>query len=291
MQISHSAIRLDAEHISGSIAGTPAFTDISLSIHPGEFVGILGTHDAGKTALLQTLSGITPAQSGAVLLNGINLYEYRERFNMLIGYVFQKETIHQTISVYDTLYYAALIRFPLAGSFWQHAKKETIMQRVGEVLRLLKLEELASVKIKRLSIGQRKQVMLGVELLTSPPLLCIDEPFVGLNAAEQEQMTDLLHKLAREGRTIILATQQRLESLRQLDLIAMLAKGQLVFYGPPQLAFNVFKVKDFPDLYEKIEKFAPEELSKHYRSSPVYKKYIAARLEKRYKTERVQNGV
>ena len=117
----------------------------------------------------------------------------------------------------------------------------------------------------------------------------MDEPLLGLNAAEAEQMFDLLHKLTREGRTVILATSQRLESLRQLDLIAILAKGQLVFYGPPQLAFNVFKVKDFPDLYEKIERFAPEELAKHYRASPVYKKYIAARLEKRYKTERVQD--
>jgi len=290
VQISHSAIRLDAEHISGSVARSSAFSDISLSIHPGEFVGILGTQGVGKTSLLQTLSGMIPAQSGTVLLNSLNLYEQRERFSMLIGYVFQHETIHLTLSVYDTLYYAALIRFPLAGSFWQQAKKETIIQRVGQVLRLLKLEDMADVKIKRLSIGQRKQVMLGVELLTSPPLLCIDEPFVGLSAAEQEQMMDVLHKLAREGRTVILTAQQRLESLRELDLIAILAKGQLVFYGPPQLAFNVFKVKDFPDLYEKIEKFAPEELAKHYRASPVYKKYIAARLEKRYKTERVQAG-
>ena len=265
------------------------FSHISLSIHPGEFVGILGTEETGKTALLQALSGIAPAQSGAVLLNGMNLYEQRERFNMLIGYVFQHETLHLTLSVHDTLYYAALIRFPLAGSFWQHAKKETIIQRVDEVLRLLKLEEQAEMKMKRLSVGQRRKVMLGAELLTSPPLLCVDEPLLGLNAAEAEQMFDLLHKLTREGRTVILATSQRLESLRQLDLIAILAKGQLVFYGPPQLAFNVFKVKDFPDLYEKIERFAPEELAKHYRASPVYKKYIAARLEKRYKTERVQD--
>jgi len=128
------------------------------------------------------------------------------------------------------------------------------------VLRSLELDSQAKTKIKKLSGGQRKRVNLGIELLTSPPLLFLDEPTSGLDPALEERMMKLFHKLSREGRTVIVSTHI-MESLHVLDLVAILHKGWLVFYGPPDLALNSFKVQEFADIYNKLMKFAPEELA------------------------------
>jgi ABC-type multidrug transport system ATPase subunit len=275
-----TAIRLDAQGLSKSVDGTKILSDVSLSVHPGEFVGLLGPSGAGKSTLLNALNGFRPADQGRVLLNGTNLYEKFDRFRTLLGYVPQDDIVHTSLSVYKALYYSALLRLP------QTETRDAIKQRVMEVIRILELEAQAKTKIKKLSGGQRKRISLGIELLTSPPLLFLDEPTSGLDPGLEERMMKLFHKLSREGRTVILTTHI-MESLELLNLVAILNKGWLVFYGPPKLALNTFKVTEFSDIYDKLEKFDPAALAHQYRISPIYKKYVTSRLAKRYKTERI----
>ncbi len=282
-----TAIRLDAQGLATMVDGVPLLSNISLSVHPGEFVGLLGPSGAGKSTLLNAMNGFRPASEGKVLLNGTNLYTQFDRFRTLIGYVPQDDIVHTSLSVYKSLYYAALLRFSLSSVSQKSSSRDAIKRRVTEVIRILGLEAQAKTKIKRLSGGQRKRVSLGIELLTSPPILFLDEPTSGLDPGLEERMMRLFHKLAREGRTVIITTHI-MESLELLDLAAILVKGHLVFYGPPQLALKAFKVEDFADIYTKLERFRPIDLANQYRSSPLYKKYITARLSKRYKTEPVR---
>ena len=287
MKQPHIAIRLDAQGISKQANGTKILSNISLSVHPGEFVGLLGPSGAGKSTLLNALNGFRPAEEGRVLLNGSNLYKDFHRFRTSIGYVPQDDIVHRSLSVYKALYYSALLRLPFVMSDKNSNKKESVKQRVLEVIRTLGLEAQTKTKIKRLSGGQRKRVSLGIELLTSPSLLFLDEPTSGLDPGLEERMMNLFHKLAQEGRTVIITTHI-MESLNLLDLVAILVKGHLVFYGPPQLALKAFQVEEFSEIYKRLEQYNPAALAQQYRNSPIYKKYITARLAKRYKTEPVE---
>lgn len=269
------------------VQNTPILANISLSVHPGEFVGLLGPSGAGKSTLLNALNGFRPADEGRVLLNGTNLYTDFHRFRALIGYVPQEDIVHRSLSVYNALYYSALLRFPLAQNTGRKPDKAAIKQRVMEVIHTLGLEAQTKTKIKRLSGGQRKRVSLGLELLTSPPLLFLDEPTSGLDPGLEERMMTLFHALSREGRTIIMTTHI-MESLQKLDLVALVVKGHLAFYGPPQLALKAFRVTEFSDIYTQLEQYNPAALAQQYRQSPIYQKYITARLSKRYKTEPIE---
>ena len=287
MRPSHSVFRLDAQELSKSVNGNPILSNISLSIHPGEFIGLLGPSGAGKSSLLNALNGFRPADSGRVLINGSNLYKNFNRFRVQIGYVPQDDIVHSSLNVYKALYYSAQLRFPLSSqTHSRNMKPDFFKKRVNDIIRTLGLEEQRKTRIKRLSGGQRKRVSLGIELLTSPPLLFLDEPTSGLDPGLEGRMMALFHKLAKEGRTVIITTHI-MESLQELDLVALLVKGYLVFYGPPQQALKAFKADDFSDIYSRIERYNPALLASQYRQSALYKKYITARLAKRYKTESI----
>jgi ABC-type multidrug transport system ATPase subunit len=281
-----TVIRLDAQGLSKSVNGSNILSNVSLSVHPGEFVGLLGPSGAGKSTLLNALNGFRPAEQGRVLLNGTDLYKNFDRFRSLVGYVPQDDIVHKSLSVYKALYYSALLRFSRAQFSEQIERKNAIKQRVTEVIRTLGLEAQTKTKIKRLSGGQRKRVSLGIELLTSPPLLFLDEPTSGLDPGLEERMMTLFHNLSKEGRIVIITTHI-METLELLDLVAILVQGHLVFYGPPQLALKAFKVEEFSEIYTRLDQFHPAELASQYRTSPIYKKYITSRLSKRYKTEPV----
>ena len=285
MQTSRSAFRLDVQGVSKNVNGHAILSKVSLSVHPGELIGLLGPSGAGKSSLLNALNGFRPADSGRVLVNGTNLYEHFDRFRIKIGYVPQDDIVHNSLNVYRSLYYAALLRFPLSPDT-RSATQDMLKKRVNEVIRTLGLEEQRKTKITRLSGGQRKRVSLGIELLTSPPLLFLDEPTSGLDPGLEERMMKLFHTLAKEGRTVIITTHI-MESLQLLDLVALLVKGHLVFYGPPEQALKAFKVNDFSDIYGKLERYNPASLANQFRQSSLYRKYVSARLAKRYETEAI----
>jgi ABC-type multidrug transport system ATPase subunit len=280
MRTPQTALRLDAQGLYQHVNGKAILSDVSLSVHPGECVGLLGPSGAGKSTLLNALNGFRPADQGRVLLNGTNLYKHAERFRRMLGYVPQDDIVHTSLSVRSALQYAALLRLP------PDTPKQTIQHRVAEVLKTLELDAHAKSRIKKLSGGQRKRVSLGIELLTSPPLLFLDEPTSGLDPGLEERMMTLFHTLARQGRTVILTTHI-MESLHLLDLVAVLNKGWLMFYGPPQLALQAFQVQEFSDIYDVLAKFQPAALAQQYAQSPIYRKYVTARLSKRYKTEHI----
>ncbi|MBD3324555.1 ATP-binding cassette domain-containing protein [candidate division KSB3 bacterium] len=281
---SHTAVRIDAQDVSKGVNGTKILSKISLSIHPGEFVGLLGPSGAGKSTLLNALNGFRPADEGRVLLNGTHLYKHFNRFRTLIGYVPQDDIVHTSLSVKKAFYYSALLRLPFSATARRSEREKLIHTRITEVLHMLDLEAQANTRIKRLSGGQRKRVSLGIELLTSPPLLFLDEPTSGLDPGLEERMMRLFHRFTREGRTVIITTHI-MESLELLDLVAILVKGHLVFYGPPRLALKAFRVPEFSEIYKRLDRYNPADLARQYRLSPLYKKYITARLSKRYKTE------
>jgi len=108
----HTAIRLDAQGLSKRVNGINLLSEVSLSVHPGELIGLLGPSGAGKSTLLNALNGFRHADEGKVLLNGTNLYKHPDRFRTLIGYVPQDDIIHTSLSVQKALQYAALLRFP-----------------------------------------------------------------------------------------------------------------------------------------------------------------------------------
>jgi ABC-type multidrug transport system ATPase subunit len=271
-------LRLDALHLNQPAGkGVNLLQDISLSIQPREFVAVVGVSGAGKSTLLGALNGFRPARRGVVLVNGEDLYRTFDAQRANLGFVPQDDIIHLDLPVQRALDYAAQLRLPADTTTAERRR------RVEEVMAALGLSERCDVTVRNLSGGQRKRVSLGVELLTRPGLLFLDEATSGLDPGTESQMMRLLRRLADEGHTVLLVTHAT-KNVALCDQVVFLAKGgYLAWYGPPREALAYFGVEDFDAIYEKLEgELTPAEWARRYRESAQYQTFVAGRLRERY---------
>ena len=263
-------LRLDAVHLNKYVREDKnLLKDISLSIKPREMVAIVGITGSGKSTLIDALNGFRPATSGKVLVNGNDLYSNFDIYRTQLGYVPQKNIIHSELTAYEALDYSARLRLP--GDTTPSERR----QRVMEVLETLELTECKDRVIRTLSGGEQKRVSIGVELLTQPGLFFLDEATSGLDPVTERQIMRLLRKLSDEGHTILIVTHIT-TNVMQCDQVVFLAKGgHLAYYGPPQEALTYFGVKDFDEIYDKLQREqSPEEWAKLYQQSEQHRKFV-----------------
>ena len=230
---------LESQRLTVAAGGRTLISNISLTIMPGEFVGLMGPSGAGKTTLMNALNGYVPPVDGSVLLNGQDLYRHYDQFRSVLGYVPQDDVMHRDLTVQQALYYSARLRLP---SDYSHADIMARIHKVLEQLNLLGTENvlIGSAERKGISGGQRRRVNLAMELLTDPLVLFLDEPTSGLSSQDALAVMKVLRGLADEGKTILLTIHQpSLEVYRLMDHLVLVGKdsqsrepGQLVYFGP-----------------------------------------------------------
>lgn len=256
-----SKTRLDAINVTKDVkirAGgkTRLLNNVSLSIQPNEFVGLLGASGAGKSTLIDALNGYRPASEGNVLINNLDLYRHLDSLKQSIGYVPQEDIIHNELSVYRTLYYVAKLRLS------RDVSRKEINQIIDEVLDVTNLTERRNYLVKQLSGGQRKRVSIAVELITKPSVIFLDEPTSGLDPATEEKIMKLFRQIAESGRTVVLTTHA-MENVKLFDKIAVLMDGKLIFYGKPDDALKHFNAQNFKELFDRLEEPIEQKLKQN----------------------------
>ncbi|KAG2462440.1 broad substrate specificity ATP-binding cassette transporter ABCG2-like [Polypterus senegalus] len=201
---------------------------------------ILGPTGSGKSSLLDVLaarkdpSGLT----GDVLIDGA---QQPANFKCISGYVVQDDVVMGTLTVRENLLFSAALRLPSSITF---KEKE---ERVSNVITELGLTRVADSKvgtelIRGVSGGERKRTNIGMELITEPPVLFLDEPTTGLDASTAKAVLILLKRLARRGRTIIFSIHQPRYSIFKLfDSLTLLAIGKMMYHGPSSSALQYFR--------------------------------------------------
>lgn len=241
------AFELHASELTRVVAGgRTILRDVSLVIQPREFVAIVGESGSGKSTLLGALSGFARATSGKVLVNGDDFYADFDAHRGSIGYVPQRDILHHTLTVEEALRYTAQLRLP------GDTGEAELALRVERVLLDVDMEAHRTKKISQLSGGQRKRVSIAAELLADPGLFFLDEPTSGLDPGLEKRLMYTLRSLADGGRTIAVVTHAT-ANIDQCDHIAFMAEGRLVWFGPPAEALRHFGVRDFADIYTRLQ--------------------------------------
>jgi ABC-type multidrug transport system ATPase subunit len=237
--------RLEARDLKKSALGISMLSEVSLSVAPCQFVGVIGPSGAGKSTLLDALCALRPADSGSVIIDGMDLYANYEAMREELGYVPQDDIVPLELSIEQALFFSARLRLP------RRTPAAEIRKLVWHTMRLLGLEERAHTPVGKLSGGQRKRVSVGAELLCRPRLMFLDEPTSGLDPAAEFRLMESFRHLAVTGCTI-LCTTHVLGNAFLFDRLAVMYGGNLVFFGEPANALEYFGVERLTLLYDSL---------------------------------------
>jgi branched-chain amino acid transport system ATP-binding protein len=220
-------LRLDA--VSRHFSGLQALREVTLGINKGEVLGLIGPNGAGKTTLVNTICGVTPASSGKVSFLGqditrIKTYQAARRG---LSRTFQIVQPFAEFTALDNVAAAALFSQP--GESLKSAREEARAH-----IAFVGLEAQAAQSAATLTLAMRKRLELAKALAMKPKLLFLDEVNAGLNSAEVERATKLIHQLAANGITIVMIEHLMKVVLNVCTRIAVLHNGQLIADGAPR---------------------------------------------------------
>ncbi|MBQ9359472.1 MAG: ATP-binding cassette domain-containing protein [Lachnospiraceae bacterium] len=238
---------------------------VNLNIEPGEFVAIVGGSGAGKTTILNCISGMAEFSAGDIFINGESIKTNERSLRSLMGYVPQNDIVYDNLTLERMLMYSAKLRMPVDTT------PAEIQDKIDETLELVELTAHRTTMISRLSGGQKKRASIAVELLASPKLFFLDEPSSGLDPGTEKHLMQMLKKLSETGKTVIMVTHT-VQNINVCDrLICMGNGGVLCYSGNPAKALDFFGKEDMIDIYDDLnenskavsERFAAEEAKRN----------------------------
>ncbi|WP_200871666.1 MULTISPECIES: ABC transporter ATP-binding protein [Actinomadura] len=205
-------------------AGRLAVDGVSFSVRPGEVFGVLGRNGAGKTTLVRMLAGLLRPDAGSVRIGGSDVTGQAARAAAHVAYLPQSESALTDMTVRTAVRTTARLR----GLPRAHARRES-----AELLTELGLEDLADVRIERLSGGQRRLAAVATALTGQRPVLVLDEPTTGLDLDARRTVWQALDRRRAGGTAIVLVTHNVLEAETLLDRVLVLHKGRTVAFDTP----------------------------------------------------------
>jgi len=207
-----------------------ALHDINMTVEKGEFFTLLGPSGCGKTTTLRTITGFIKPDNGTVMVGEEDITNLAvEKRN--IGMVFQNYALFPTMSVYENIAFGLKVK---------KQSKSEIKKKVDEIAAKVELDaEHLGKKINQLSGGQQQRVAIARALVTSPPIICLDEPLSNLDAKLRVQLRNELKELQRKfGITTIYVTHDQEEALTLSDRIAVFNHGAIEQVGRPDEIYN-----------------------------------------------------
>lgn len=192
---------------------------VSLSVRQGEVFGLLGPNGAGKTTTLETIVGLRRPSTGQVRVFGRDPAADRAYVTARMAVQPQAAALFPTLTVNETL--------QLFASFYEMARSPE------ELLQELDLTDARDVRVKHLSGGQERRLLIGIALVGKPEILVLDEPSAGLDPQARRNLWNIIERQQEQGSTILLSTHHMDEATQVCDRIAVIVSGRVAAEGEP----------------------------------------------------------
>ena len=201
-----------------------ALDGVSLEIHPGELVGLVGSNGAGKTTLTKILAGIIHPSSGEVSVLGYTPWErkipFRQQMSLVMG---QKNQLWWDLPAADC--------FLLLKEVYEIPDK-VFQERLDEIATLLEVKDLLSIQVRRLSLGERMKMELIAALLHQPKVVFLDEPTIGLDITAQRSVRKFLREYQERYKPMMILTSHYMQDIAELcKRVIVIRKGKIVYDG------------------------------------------------------------
>jgi ABC-2 type transport system ATP-binding protein len=212
-----------AEHLSRRFGALVAVSDVSLRVEPGEVFGVLGPNGAGKSTTIRMLCGLLDPTAGRATVVGIDVAKHPERVKARIGYMTQRFSLYEDLTVRENLVFYASI-------YGVTARRRRA--RVAEVIEHVGLGDRRHQLAGTLSGGWKQRLALACATIHEPPLLFLDEPTAGVDPVSRREFWERIHAISAEGTTVLVTTHY-MDEAERCHRLAFIFRGRVLQLGAP----------------------------------------------------------
>ncbi len=223
-----------------------AVHEITFDVKAGEIFGFLGANGAGKTTAMRMLCGLSIPTSGEATIAGYDIYTQTEKIKHHIGYMSQK------FSLYDDLTVMENIRF-FAGIYGLSAMR--IKQKAEELINQLGLEQETKKLVASLPLGWKQKLSFSVSILHEPRIVFLDEPTSGVDPVTRRQFWDLIYHAAEQGITVFLTTHY-MDEAEYCNRISIMVDGKIAALDTPHQLKQRFRAANMDEVFYQLARGA-----------------------------------
>ena len=233
---------IDVINLSKHYGDFKAVNNISFSVEEGEIFGFLGANGAGKTTAMKVLSGLIEPTSGTGKIAGFDIYKEREQIKRSIGYMSQRFSLYDDLTVYEN------IRF-FGGIYGLSLAK--INQKADDLLEKLELQNSKKTMTKALPLGWKQKLSFSIAIIHEPKIVFLDEPTSGVDPITRRQFWDLIYDAIRKGITVFVTTHY-MDEAEYCNRISMMVAGEIKGLDTPKRLKEIFNASSMDDVFLKL---------------------------------------
>jgi ABC-2 type transport system ATP-binding protein len=216
--------------------------DLNFEVHRGEIFGFLGANGAGKTTTIRILSGLSKPTSGEVIVAGFNAYRQTEEIKKNIGYMCQKFSLYEDLTVKENIM--------LYGGIYGMSRS-LIKERLATLLVKLKFQEYENRIIADLPLGLRQKLAFSVAVLHEPRIVFLDEPTGGVDPITRRQFWEMIYETAERGITVFVTTHY-MDEAEYCNRISIMSEGKIVALDTPAALKKQYNAATVEEVFIKI---------------------------------------
>jgi ABC-2 type transport system ATP-binding protein len=240
MNHSHKIIRV--RNLYKRYGSFVANHNLSFDVYNGEIFGFLGANGAGKTTAMRILCGLSSPSSGEINVAGFDVYREREKIKRNIGYMSQKFSLYDDLTVFEN------IRF-YAGIYGISRKE--IKKRSHELLERLGFEDSSNRLIRDIPLGWKQKLAFSVAVFHHPSIVFLDEPTGGVDPVTRRQFWELIHESAASGITVFVTTHY-MDEAEYCDRVSVMVAGRIEALDTPENLMKEYAVNSMNDVFLKL---------------------------------------
>jgi len=235
-----------AEKLTKRFGDFTAVDAISFEVNRGEIFGFLGANGAGKTTAMRMLSGLSMPTSGKARVAGFDVYRENEMIKKNIGYMSQKFSLYEDLTVKEN------IRF-YAGIYGK--SNQFIREKTEKLLKQLHLSAEADKLVKSLPLGWKQKLAFSVAIFHEPQLVFLDEPTGGVDPVTRREFWQMIYEAAAEGITVFVTTHY-MDEAEYCDRVSIMVDGRIDALDTPQQLKKNFSASSMDEVFLKLARKA-----------------------------------
>jgi ABC-2 type transport system ATP-binding protein len=223
-----------------------AVNEISFEVNKGEIFGFLGANGAGKTTAMRMLIGLAKPTAGKASVAGFDVYHQTEKIKKSIGYMSQKFSLYEDLSVQENI--------DLFGGIYG-LQKNTLKKKSQQLLSDLKLEDDKNKLVQSLPLGWKQKLAFSIAIIHNPQIVFLDEPTGGVDPITRRQFWDMIYAAAADGITIFVTTHY-MDEAEYCNRVSIMVDGKIEALDSPNNLKEKYEAKSMDEVFQPLARRA-----------------------------------